>query len=168
MRLATLLSLASGLAAVAVLAQLSASLAPGGDAAPGPAASPAPGSSPSTAPGATRAAAGSDAPESAGSRFLYRWRDPAGRVHVTSQAPTGGSAAVERIPFNPDPRRPAGAVVAGGPAGGAPAASRGDPAGAPLSVYTPEGWEALLRQVEDVGGRLDDRRRLLEDLDDHL
>lgn len=95
---------------------------------------------------------------------LYRWRDERGAVHFQTDPPPAG-VRVDVIPFvRQQPR-----------AAPAPQASAVDTVAdiaeslpAALSVYTPEGFDDLMRRVEETAFKLRDRNQYIEALKKQL
>lgn len=104
-------------------------------------------------------------------RYLYRWRGEGGGLHVSTDAPGVEIPWVERIPLRAtaDGVLDSGAPVAlgrGADLGEGPRLP--DLGRAPMAVYTADGFQALVRQAHQVQTQLDQRRRLLEHLTEHL
>ena len=96
--------------------------------------------------------------------YLYIWRDQKG-VHIESAPPPEG-VQVETMPFERSIliEPPADAETAAPLAGEAPPVSGFDP----TSVYTPEGFEQLLKHIDRTAGQLRAREELLESLHEEL
>lgn len=95
---------------------------------------------------------------------LYRWRADDGVIHIESTPPPD-EVEYEVITYAVEP--PAAAGSRGRPKDQTPAPWQpGDsfPTGSPLAVYSPEGIMALVNRVDEIARRLDERRRLLAEL----
>ncbi len=107
-----------------------------------------------------RAVAGSQpAPPSEGA--LYIWRDERGVTQIRSEPPPQ-SVQPQVVPFE---RKPARSETPGAEA--VTEATPREPK-SPLSVYTPEGMEDLMEQVEETARQLDERNQRLEELSKQL
>jgi hypothetical protein len=95
--------------------------------------------------------------------MLYRWRDADETVHIRSEPPLEEVDAT-LIPF--EPRWATGPPGPGDGRLGAPEAASREPSVvvAPWSVYTPAGFEALLRRLEETSNLLRDREEQLDEL----
>ena len=95
---------------------------------------------------------------------LYIWRDERGVTQIRSEPPPG-SVEAQVLPFE---RRIARADGDGAPQDTAAKAPTAQDLGLPLSVYSPEGFEALMQRVEETAKQLEQRNRRVEDLAEQL
>ncbi|MGH8567171.1 MAG: DUF4124 domain-containing protein [Gammaproteobacteria bacterium] len=92
---------------------------------------------------------------------LYRWRGADGQIHVQSQPPPRGIRAEV---FRLTREDASGEDSAGRKPTAAPANSASGIAADPLSVYSPRGFTELKERLGSIVTRLNERARLLEDL----
>ena len=102
---------------------------------------------------------------------LYRWRDANGTLHLESNPPSDGSPYETITYTKPIPEESEEATDTGHEQ---PQKMPEDIPAAqelldnPLKVYTPEGFDQLLEQVDKTAQQLNERDRLLETLGDDL
>lgn len=93
---------------------------------------------------------------------FYRWRDANGTVHLESTPPPVGTA-FEAIGYQTkSPSSPEAATVQSPQDTGAQLDEN------PLRVYTPDGIEELMKQVDQTATQLKNREKALEQLKDQL
>ena len=93
---------------------------------------------------------------------LYRWRNDEGRLHLSSEPPPAG-VMPEVIPLAAPPDGGAApALSAPGPS------SSGALAADPIAVYTPDGLRELAQRLATTRRHLEDRDRILEELQREL
>ncbi len=94
--------------------------------------------------------------------YLYRWRDADGTIHFQS-APPDPELQTTKIPYDKQKIEPLPPTVRDNtPA--QDASPRYDQTSNPLSVYTPEGINQLLDQVDETAARLKQRNQELDRL----
>jgi len=98
--------------------------------------------------------------------FLYRWRDAAGTIHIQSTPPAPDQPAT-KIAFDRTKQREAENPEPVG-AGARTSSSVRKRLAHPLSVYTPEGFEQLLKDVDATAARLQHRDQTLDRLREDL
>lgn len=92
---------------------------------------------------------------------LYRWRAADGQVHVQSQPPPQG---VRAEVFRLTRKDASGEDSAGRRPEATPSNSASGIAADPLSVYSPRGFTELKERLRSTVTRLNERARVLEDL----
>ena len=91
---------------------------------------------------------------------LYRWVDAEGTIHYEMQPPPDGRAQILTVPIEPDETHSGVQQQRSARSGGA----SGLLDSSPMSVYTPQGQEELMRRLDQTLDALGERQELMQDL----